>query len=150
RMSADATTGSIELSPTEVVYECGSLAAAEATVCVTLYNYEAHILDALESVYDQTLPALGPVVLDDASTDGGPDRVERWMRTAGTRRGGAALVRHARNAGLARAQRRDPRRAVAVRHGARRRQPAPPALRRAAAPQPRGVRLRVRVLDHRA
>jgi len=103
-MNDPTPTVSLELAPTEVVYECGSLGAAEATVCVTLYNYESHILDALESVYDQTLPALGLVVLDDASTDRGGERVERWMRNAGTRLAGATLVRHVRNAGLARAR----------------------------------------------
>jgi glycosyltransferase involved in cell wall biosynthesis len=96
--------GPIQLAPREVVFECGSLPDAEATVCVTLYDYEAHILDALESVHAQTLPALGLVVLDDRSTDGGPARVERWLRHAGARFAGACLIRHERNAGLARAR----------------------------------------------
>lgn len=94
----------IELAPREVVHESGSPAAAAATVCVTLYDYEAHILEALESVHDQTLAALGLVVLDDASRDGGPARVERWMRRSAGRFAGACLVRHVRNAGLARAR----------------------------------------------
>ena len=94
----------IELAPRDLVFESGSLAAADATVCVTLYNYEAHILDALESAFAQTLPALGLVVLDDASTDGGPARVERWMRASSARFAGLCLARHATNAGLARAR----------------------------------------------
>jgi glycosyltransferase involved in cell wall biosynthesis len=103
-VSAAPAPAAVELAPTELVHACGSLADAEATVCVTLYNYERHILDALESVYAQTLPALGLVVLDDASTDRGGERVERWLRGAGARFAGAALVRHLRNAGLARAR----------------------------------------------
>ncbi len=94
----------IEVAPREIVYESGSLAAADATICVTLYNYEAHILDALESAFAQTLPALALVVLDDGSSDGGPARVERWMRTSAARFAGVTLARHTRNAGLARAR----------------------------------------------
>lgn len=94
----------LELAPRDLVFESGSLAAADATICVTLYNYEAHILDALESAFAQTLPALGLVVLDDASTDGGPARVLRWMRASSSRFAGLCLARHANNAGLARAR----------------------------------------------
>jgi glycosyltransferase involved in cell wall biosynthesis len=94
----------IDLAPREVVFECGSLADADATVCVTLYDYESHVVDALESVRDQTLPALGLVVLDDGSRDGGPALVERWMRTSAGRLTGACLARHERNQGLARAR----------------------------------------------
>jgi glycosyltransferase involved in cell wall biosynthesis len=96
--------GAIELSPREVVYEHGSLADAKATACITLYNYAAFVVDALESVYAQTLDAVGVVVLDDGSRDDGVARVERWMRTFAERFAGVALVRHVENAGLARAR----------------------------------------------
>jgi glycosyltransferase involved in cell wall biosynthesis len=94
----------IELADREVVFECGALVDSEATVCITLYNYELHIVQALESVYEQTLPRLGLVVLDDASTDASGERTEQWMRAFGRRFAGACLARHVRNAGLARAR----------------------------------------------
>lgn len=105
-MSANAVLvpGPIELAEREVVFECGSLADAAATVCITLYNYESHIVETLESAYEQTLAPLGIVVLDDASTDAGGAHAERWMRAFGGRFAGACLARHVRNGGLARAR----------------------------------------------
>jgi GT2 family glycosyltransferase len=94
----------IELSPREVVYECGTPEDAEATVCVTLYNYATFVVDALESVYAQTLERVGLVVLDDGSRDEGVARVERWMRSFGGRLASVSLVRHVKNAGLAHAR----------------------------------------------
>ena len=43
-------------------------------------------------------------MLDDCSSDGGTDRVERWMKSSRRRFAGVALLRHERNAGLARAR----------------------------------------------
>jgi glycosyltransferase involved in cell wall biosynthesis len=94
----------IEVAEREVVFGCGSLRDAEVTVCITLYNYESHIVEALESVHEQTLERLGLVVLDDASTDRSAKSVERWLQAFGGRFSGACLTRHARNAGLARAR----------------------------------------------
>jgi glycosyltransferase involved in cell wall biosynthesis len=94
----------IELAPREILYECGSLASADVTVCVTLYNYAAFVVEALESVYAQTLSRIGLVVLDDGSRDDGPARVERSLRRFGARLAGGCLARHVRNAGLARAR----------------------------------------------
>ena len=94
----------VDLAAREVLFERGATGDAEASVCVTLYNYDGCVLDALESVYDQTLEALGLVVLDDRSTDEGPARVERWMRAYAGRFAGVRLARHERNQGLARAR----------------------------------------------
>lgn len=87
-------------SPTEVQFECGALDEAAVTVCITLYNYENFIVDALHSVFDQTLESLALVVLDDRSTDSGPRMVERWMGTHGDRFAGTRLLRHRMNKGL--------------------------------------------------
>ncbi len=103
-VKGEPRNGEIELSPREIVYECGDLARAQVTVCITLYNYATFVIDALESVHAQTLDAVGVVVLDDRSKDDGVERVERWMRNFGDRFAGACLARHAQNAGLARAR----------------------------------------------
>lgn len=74
------------------------------TVGVSLYNYGRFILDALDSVAAQTLAAIDLVVVDDASTDAGPARAERWLRRHGTRFVRARLLRRPSNAGLAAAR----------------------------------------------
>lgn len=94
----------ILLKPREILFEHGTPGDAEAGVCITLYNYDAYVVDALESAFDQTLERLGLVVLDDHSTDGGLRRVERWMETHAGRFARARLARHHRNAGLAAAR----------------------------------------------
>ena len=88
------------VTPTEVLFEAGSLEEAEATVCITLYNYEQYIVDALHSVHDQTFEALGLVVLDDRSSDYGPARVERWLGQYASRFAGVKLLQHRKNKGL--------------------------------------------------
>jgi glycosyltransferase involved in cell wall biosynthesis len=96
--------GPIQLAPREIVYEAGDLASARVTVCITLYNYAAFVIEALESVYAQTLRPLAVVVVDDGSRDDGAARVERWMRSYGGRFAGVRLARNVENAGLARAR----------------------------------------------
>ncbi len=87
-------------SASELRFEAGCLEDSEATVCVTLYNYERYILDALHSVHDQRFEPLGLVVLDDHSNDRGPAKVERWMQKHASRFTGVRLLRHRRNKGL--------------------------------------------------
>lgn len=102
--TTETQTPPIQLAPREVVYESGDLGAARASVCITLYNYAAFVVEALESAYAQTLRPLGLVVVDDCSRDDGAARVERWMRSYGDRFAGVCLARHVQNAGLARAR----------------------------------------------
>jgi len=93
--------GTPALSPRTTVFGSGDLETASVTVCITLYQYADYIIDTLESVHAQTLRDVGIVVLDDGSTDAGPERVERWMQQSGDRFAGVLLARHERNAGLA-------------------------------------------------
>jgi glycosyltransferase involved in cell wall biosynthesis len=92
------------LHPRDVLFEAGTPAAAEVTVCITLYDYESHILDSLESVYDQTLAPLGLVVLDDCSRDAGLGRARRWAKIHAKRFASVCVARHRRNQGLAAAR----------------------------------------------
>ena len=92
--------GNCTVFPSEVIFESGHLSEAKATVCVTLYNYENYILDALHSAYDQTLDELGLVVLDDCSGDFGLRRVERWLGEYSERFAGTCLLHHPINRGL--------------------------------------------------
>ena len=94
----------IQLASRETIYDAGSLASARATVSITLYNYAAFVIEALESVYAQTLRELAVVVVDDGSRDDGAARVERWMRSHGSRFAGVKLARNVENSGLAKAR----------------------------------------------
>jgi glycosyltransferase involved in cell wall biosynthesis len=58
----------------------------------------------LDSVAEQTLASTALIVVDDASTDRGPDRVMAWMETHQDRLASASLVQHASNRGLAAAR----------------------------------------------
>lgn len=74
------------------------------TVVLTLYNYGGCIIDTLASVAGQTLDAIELLVVDDGSTDAGPQLVEGWLRQNPDRFAGARLLQHHGNAGLAAAR----------------------------------------------
>jgi len=103
-VGSDATRRPMPLHPRDVLFESGGAAEAQATVCITLYNYGESVIEALDSCFEQTLEHLSVAVLDDCSSDKGADRVERWMRHYGSRFAGVRLVRHRQNGGLAAAR----------------------------------------------
>jgi glycosyltransferase involved in cell wall biosynthesis len=73
----------------------------QISVVVPLYNKESYVLNALRSILSQSYPALEVLVVDDGSTDSGPDRVERLndpkIRLIPKKNGG---VSSARNLGI--------------------------------------------------
>ena len=89
--------------PLEIVRGHGRGRAA-VTVGVSLYNYGRYLAGALESVRAQSLEAVELIVVDDASSDDGPLRAERWLRRHGQRFVRATLLRRTANAGLAAAR----------------------------------------------
>ncbi len=81
---------------------------AQAAVVVSLYNYGDRIAAALDSAAAQSQQQLELIVVDDASSDGGPAVVQAWM-AARVKAGGhpfvhLRLLRHGSNAGLATAR----------------------------------------------
>lgn len=88
----------------QVLWEHHSHATPQAAVCVSLYNYADRILAALESVRAQTLQPLELIVVDDGSSDAGPERVQQWLSAHGQRFCRALLVQHHHNGGLASAR----------------------------------------------
>lgn len=77
-----------------------ALGEAPVTVVITSYNYEAHLLDALESVAAQTLPMLDLVVVDDGSSDGSVALARTWMERHCDRFNRLILRQSITNAGL--------------------------------------------------
>lgn len=82
----------------------GPAPAGCVTVAVSLYNYAAFVLEALDSVRAQSHAALDLIVVDDASTDEGPEMVARWLAAHHGRFRSVRLLRHPRNRGLSAAR----------------------------------------------
>jgi hypothetical protein len=75
-------------------------------VVIPLFNGAAHIEEALESICAQSAPPREVIVVDDGSTDDGPDRVQRFagrlpLKLLRRINGGQSA---ARNAGVAEAR----------------------------------------------
>ncbi len=85
----------------EVLFSTDSLRGAEVTVMIPLYNYADYIIEALDSVRDQTLADLDVIVIDDASTDHSATLVVNWMRENAARFNRAIVLRNTINSGLA-------------------------------------------------
>lgn len=93
-------TNAPQIFPSEIVFEQHGLDAAQVTVVVPLYNYEQYIVEALESVKDQTLSLLDLVVVDGASTDNSLEVAVDWARGNAARFNRVVVLRNYSNYGL--------------------------------------------------
>jgi glycosyltransferase involved in cell wall biosynthesis len=74
------------------------------TVAISLYNYERYIIGCLDSVRNQTAPAIDLIVVDDCSADRSCEVTRDWMERHAARFVQARLIRHRQNQGLAEAR----------------------------------------------
>ena len=88
----------------EVVYQVRREGEAQVAVVIPLFNYAGTVLEALDSVVKQDLPAVSMIVIDDASTDGGGEQVVSFLEQHVARFTTAQMVRHHRNQGLSMAR----------------------------------------------
>src|SRR5471030_118232 len=91
---------------TEIVFETEALdvKGIGVTVIVTLYNYEAYIKNALDSVFRQTHSNIELIVVDDASQDSSQAIVRTWLEQNGARFSQAKLLSHLNNSGPSQAR----------------------------------------------
>ncbi|WP_428374443.1 glycosyltransferase [Lichenicoccus sp.] len=89
-----------EVPESELLFAHDTLGEAEVTVVMTSYNYEAHVLAALDSVRAQTLGILDLAVVDDGSTDQSVPLVLEWARRHRDRFNRIRILRTVHNAGL--------------------------------------------------
>ncbi len=86
----------------EILFEREAAAGVPAvTVIISLYNYEHHIIECLDSVRAQRIGPLDLLVADDRSKDGSAEVTRRWMARNADRFARCRLIRPAENRGLA-------------------------------------------------
>ncbi|WP_408872382.1 glycosyltransferase [Gluconobacter roseus] len=95
-----ASPGLPVIPPSQTLFHHDALGEASVTVVITSYNYEAHLLDALESVAAQTLLLLDLIVVDDGSSDGSIALARTWMERHCDRFNRLILRQSVANAGL--------------------------------------------------
>jgi GT2 family glycosyltransferase len=84
----------------EVIRAHGADRVAAVAVVIPLYNYERYVVDALESVAEQSLDDLELVVVDDCSTDRSLAVVTDWLAGRWRRFVRATILRNRGNQGL--------------------------------------------------
>ncbi len=89
-----------EVPESELLFAHDRLGEAQVTVVMTSFNYEQHILEALDSVRAQTLETLDLAVVDDGSTDQSVPLVIEWAKRHRDRFNRVRILRTVRNAGL--------------------------------------------------
>ena len=84
----------------EIVFESGSRAASDVAVVIPLYNYADYVVEAMESVKDQTIAQRELIVVDDCSTDDSLTVADDWLRSNANQFTHVALLRNRNNSGL--------------------------------------------------
>ena len=87
--------------PSDIVLEQDRHCDAQVTVIIPLYNYANYVLEALESVREQTLDPLDLVVVDGCSTDNSLGVAKAWLERNAARFNRVLLLKNRANYGLA-------------------------------------------------
>ena len=90
----------METGPHTVLFSHTEESPRELAVCISLYNYADFIVEALDSVQQQTLDRFDLTIVDDGSTDGSASVARNWLQENTGRFGTVQLVQHLQNRGL--------------------------------------------------
>ncbi len=82
-------------------FESDRLRPSRVTVVVPVHDYAHLVVEALDSVRDQTMADLDLIVVDDASSDDSLEVVRRWLDEHSSRFHRMLLVSHSTNGGVA-------------------------------------------------
>lgn len=94
----------IETHARTIIFAKNGTLSSQVTVCISLYNYQQHIVETLRSVYAQTHSALDLIVVEDCSTDDSLAIAHRWLTANAQRFNSVYLVQQAQNQGLSAAR----------------------------------------------
>lgn len=101
-----------DLTKEKIVWEKKGGQTAPVTVTITLYNYENYIVEALNSVLEQTLRPLDLVIVDDHSNDRSLPITVNWVTTHQENFNRIICLQHHSNQGLGKSRNAAIRRAV--------------------------------------
>ena len=82
---------------TKIIKEKKSKEPAAVCVLMTSYNYSKYIIEALNSVKNQTFETLDIVVIDDSSTDNSLKKISRWFRNNNSRFNSFVILQNEKN-----------------------------------------------------
>lgn len=83
------------------VFVADRLASSKVTVLVPLYNYAEYVVEALDSVREQSLADLDLVIVDDKSSDGSLGIAVKWAEANSARFNRIVVAANSENSGLA-------------------------------------------------
>lgn len=86
--------------PLTIVRDRPAAEKPAVSVIVTLYNYGHYVEGCLDSLAKQTQQGVELVLVDDKSTDGGPDVVLKWLDRNEMAFAGVRVIQHTANMGL--------------------------------------------------
>jgi glycosyltransferase involved in cell wall biosynthesis len=91
----------VQVFPSDVVFHKPAVTMADVTVVVPLYNYEQHVVEALDSVAAQTLGVIDLVIVEGCSTDNSLAIAKAWAERNAQRFNRLLLLHNQANYGLA-------------------------------------------------
>lgn len=94
----------IKTHPYTTVFSQEGAVPSQVTVCISLYNYQQHIVETLQSVQKQTHQMLDLIVVEDRSTDSSLAIAKDWIAENKQRFSTVYLVQHSQNSGLSAAR----------------------------------------------
>ena len=102
----------MDITPHKVIFSQSGMSQTKITVCTTLYNYEAYICEALNSIAAQTLETFDLIVVEDRSQDNSLKIALDWIQSHAQRFNSIYVLQqdynngtaHARNTGFQAAQ----------------------------------------------